>query len=351
MRGIFARLAWAVLAVVVALGLVQVMSGAGTAAAERPVLADGVNSGDAALYRDIARAVAQGESYYAAAARLHRERSYPLRPFVTVRSPVLAWATALIGPVGLLAPALALIAANALLWYRTLADEPIAVRLGVLALLSAFGAGGLSPEVIMMHEWWSGLLLSAALAAGLQGRFAAQLALAVAASLIRELSAAFLLLMLAHAAWLRRKPEVFLTAAALAALAAGFALHAAQVATVVKAGDIASQGWLGLRGPAGFAGDVAMLTGLDRFGPMIAFLAAMAPLAGWLAWPRGGYAAMWVLAFALGIMAAGRADNFYWAQLILPAYLAGWVLLARALADRFAPRLRKNAGTNARPAK
>ncbi len=46
---------------------------------------------DVDLYRSIAARVANGESYYFAAAAEHRAAQYPLYPFYTVRPPVLAW--------------------------------------------------------------------------------------------------------------------------------------------------------------------------------------------------------------------------------------------------------------------
>lgn len=52
---------------------------------------------DAALYVAVAARVADGENYYRAAATEHRERGYPLRPFVTVREPALAYVTAVVG--------------------------------------------------------------------------------------------------------------------------------------------------------------------------------------------------------------------------------------------------------------
>lgn len=53
--------------------------------------------GDHALYARVAKRVEAGESYYAAAADEHRAGNYPLRPFVAVRLPALAYIVAALG--------------------------------------------------------------------------------------------------------------------------------------------------------------------------------------------------------------------------------------------------------------
>jgi len=52
---------------------------------------------DMDLYRTINARVATGEDYYEVATDEHRRTNYPTSPFVTVRTPVLAWTTALWG--------------------------------------------------------------------------------------------------------------------------------------------------------------------------------------------------------------------------------------------------------------
>lgn len=53
--------------------------------------------GDDAMYQRITLRIASGENYYEVAADEHRSSRYPLRPFVTVRSPALAWSTVVLG--------------------------------------------------------------------------------------------------------------------------------------------------------------------------------------------------------------------------------------------------------------
>ncbi|HET9628084.1 MAG TPA: hypothetical protein VFP14_01235 [Novosphingobium sp.] len=303
----------------------------------QPRFADSHTPGDQALYATVTAKVAAGASYYPTVVRLHRERGYPLRPFVTVRPPTLAVASAALGPAGTLALAIGLIAANAIAWYRRLCNEGPLLRLGALAGMSAMGAAGLSPDVLTAHEWWSGLLLSLALALGPERRFGPALACAVAAALVRELAVGFLLILfaveLAHRAWRRAS----VVAAALLVLAVMLVLHMNAVTALVTPHDMASPGWLDLRGPTGFARDFGILLGLDGMPLPLVVILAFTPLVGWLSARRavGMMPLAWFGSFALieGIVA--RADNWYWVQLILPAYLLGWLFLARAILPKF----------------
>ena len=46
---------------------------------------------DMDLYRQVHAAVSQGEDYYVVAVQGNREFDFPTKPFVTVRTPVMAW--------------------------------------------------------------------------------------------------------------------------------------------------------------------------------------------------------------------------------------------------------------------
>lgn len=122
-------------------------------------------------------------------------------------------------------------------------------------------------------------------------------------------------------------------------------LHHNAVAQVVQPSDIASAGWTGLRGIYGFADDMAFILGFDWFWRPLAIILALAPLAGWLdrAITHDGFAFAWFGGFAALVAIAARADNFYWAQVLLPAYLVGWVLLLAQLRNwrQSAARLRR----------
>lgn len=301
--------------------------------APEPHLADSHTPGDHALYAAVTARVAAGSSYYPAVVQLHRERGYPLRPFVTVRPPTLAVVSALLGRTGTLAFALVLIAANAIAWYARLRTEGPFLRFGALAGASALGAAGISPEVLVMHEWWSGLLLSLALALDVDRRFGAALACATAAALVRELAVVFLILLLAVELQRRCWCRVAIVVATLLVLAALLAGHGAAVAALTTPSDMASPGWLGLRGIAGFAHDFAVLLNLEWLPGPLASLVAIVPLGGWLAASRnlGKFPLAWFSAFALFEGFLDRPDNYYWAQLVMPAYPLGWLLMIARL--------------------
>ena len=95
--------------------------------------------GDISLYREIASEVKNGESYYEAAAQLHREHNYPLRPFVTVRSPALAQLHAFLNPTGVFVTAWALLFLALGAWWRTLQSRPFLEKTTALCLIAAGG--------------------------------------------------------------------------------------------------------------------------------------------------------------------------------------------------------------------
>ncbi|MGZ3370431.1 MAG: hypothetical protein ACXU8X_16040, partial [Caulobacteraceae bacterium] len=88
---------------------------------------------DSTLYLKVIDDVRAGQGYYPAALREQRAHGYPVRPFVTVRTPVLAEALAqLPGPLArrAMAGAFALIVAGAWIWrLRGEAKRPIGAAL------------------------------------------------------------------------------------------------------------------------------------------------------------------------------------------------------------------------------
>lgn len=296
-------------------------------------LADGIKTGDQALYAAIDQAVADGEGYYHAAARLHRERHYPLRPFVTVRLPTLAWLRAAVGPAVMWGLAFLLIVTNAIAWYRRFRNERSWIRFAALFIMAVAGAAGISPQVLTAHEWWAGLMLSLALALERKNSFPAVLTLAAGAALIRELAGAFLVILLAEAIMRRAWGRFVAVACAMECFLLAILLHRAAVHTVVIPSDIASQGWGGGRGLAGFADDLALLSGLDALPKSMARFFALLPLVGWLGTQRAvGYMPFcWFLAYAVGEGMLARGDNYYWAQIVLPAYYLGWLFVLSLL--------------------
>lgn len=292
-------------------------------------MGNGTTTGDLVLYRNIDEAVRHGEDYYHAAARLQREGNYPLKPFLTVRPPSLTWLYALVGPTGMVVLAIALICLDAAIWYRNMFAFGFAVRVATVALVATLGAAGMDARILCSHEWWCGLLLTGAIGLSRRGDFAARLALATAATLIRELAAPFLVLMLGWELYQRRWSKAAAAFGVLVAMTVLLLLHRHAVDLVALPTDHVSAGWAGQRGIYGFTDDIALLTGFDRLWKPLAIFLALVPFVGW--WRYSGardfLAVVWFLAFAVLVAIAARADNFYWTQVIFPSYFIGWILV------------------------
>ena len=267
--------------------------------------------GDTRLYGDIAAEVAAGSDYYEVSTRLQRAHHYPVRPFYTVRPPLLAWATGWYGD--LLWPGCLLLGLAALAWLHNLERRSITERTVALVCLLAAGLPLVFSPFRLVHDMWGGLLATLAL-----GLTATRLAVipAVLAVLVRELNAPLLGLFVLD----RRSRPAALAGLALCLLA--LAYHRSAVLAWTLPGDPLSQGWLGLRGPAGWVDDLSQNTVLQFLPRPIAALLAFAPLLGWvelerhraLAWCLGVFAMVTVLA---------RPDNTYWVLGALPIWFIG----------------------------
>ncbi len=325
----------AVLAAVMVWSAVDIGPGQQAAEIDRnaPVAED---DGDLALYARISDRVAAGEPYYVAAMAEQRAGNYPTRPFVTVRLPTLAMLHAQLGLHGvtiLLKTLLAAVIIAVILRIRrqTLAQERIGA--GVLMLLG--GAAVITPDAALIHEVLAGLLLSLALAIYHPDRWWPALIAAALALSLRELALPFVLLWLAFALSQRRWPEVAAVGALMILFAIGMYLHFLGVEAQRLPGDGASQGWdvlAGLRMPI-FA--MSQLTALLFLPLWLAAPFAILPLVGWagLGGRLGLFAAIWFAGFFAAMALFARAENFYWVQMTLPAYFAGFAFAPRAFAD------------------
>jgi hypothetical protein len=292
--------------------------------------------GDLALYRRISERVAAGENYYVAALAEQRADGYPVRPFVTVRLPTLAWLHAALGFAGVRYLAIALAAACVLAWQRRLTGcSSLPERAAALVLLLAGGLGAGIPQAALVHEIYAGLCLT--LAAGLYrperiwpSLIAAGLALA-----LRELCVAFVLLWLVLALASRAKREAAAVGALLAVFAAGLYLHYLGVNAQLQPGDPASQGWNGLAGLGLPLLAVTRLTALLALPLALAAPLALLALFGWLALGgrAGLFMSLWFAGYFTAVAVFARPENFYWMQLVLPAYLMGLAFVPRALGE------------------
>lgn len=295
---------------------------------------------DMDLYRTINARVAAEEDYYEVATDEHRRSNYPTSPFVTVRTPVLAWTTALWGAAGWRAIAILLWVANILAWHAALAKRGSRFeRMGAAGLVALFGVVALIPEIATSHEALAGLMISLALALS-ERFFPAALALAVCASALRLLAVPFLLLWTALAISQKRWSRAMVLGAALVVLAIGVVLHANAVAAAHFPGDLVSDGWQAMMGPALPLYGINLLTILQELPAWIAGPLGVLPLLGWaaLGGRMGTLAFGWFLGFGLFVALFARLDNFYWMGLVVPAYGVGLVFVPRAIGDALSRR-------------
>lgn len=310
--------------------------GGGHVAVAKPTSArfDGL-VGDHALYARIARRVAGGESYYAAAADEHRRGHYPLRPFVTVRLPTLAHIVAALGEqktmlLFLLAGGAALFA-----WYRRMRSETGLPRYAPVAAL--FVAANLTQLAarnwLYIHESAAGVLLALALAVYRPARPWLAMAALAAALAIREtivpVAMLFGLFALIDRDW--RAAAGWLTIGLC--FAAGLAAHIAALAAVTSPADPASQGWHGQGGWIAYLSFAQASSLLRFFEGWIAALLVPLALLGWAAWrSRLGLAGLIIqLGYAALLMLFARPANFYWAMLVTPTLFIGLAFAPAAL--------------------
>lgn len=285
---------------------------------------------DTQLYRTVIARMETGESYYEAVSELHRERSYPLYPFFTVRQPTLAWISTQIGTLGLYMLAWLTLLATIAVWYRALADQSLAVRGAFVGLLALGGASIITPAGIALHEFWCGLLITLSLGFMRDERWRWRLLFAALALSLREFALAYVLVLGFVAVRHRRWREVIGVAVVISLFAGGMALHQQAVDTVRLASDLQSPPWTGLRGPAALVSDLAHVSWLGLLPlPVTAFLTFL-PLLGWAVAPNRSTAVLWFVGFGATIAVFARPNNTYWILVMLPAYLAGLAFLARS---------------------
>lgn len=292
---------------------------------------------DGALYGAIAARVAEGEGYYAAAVAEHRARGYPLRPFVTVRLPTLAWLLAGLGPfwaallLNLLVVATITAAAMRL-------RESVATLPAQIAATACAAAGAIllaQADFVVWHEVWAGLLVALSLACRTERRFAASLACGLAAVAIRELAAPYLAVMAVVALLEGRRREALAWLGAIALAALGLALHARGVATHVRPDDLASPGW------TRFGGWRLVLTMIRATSPLdflpLPAAAVVVPLGlfGWAARgdPTGTRGILTLAGYCCAFSVVGRENNAYWGLLLSPLLFTGLAFAPASLRD------------------
>ncbi|QIK79291.1 hypothetical protein G7077_10655 [Sphingomonas piscis] len=302
--------------------------------------------GDHALYAKIAGRVSAGEPYYSAAAAEHRANGYPLKPFVTVRLPTAAYIFALFGRTGGWLLVAAVGVAAILAWRKRLISEPgLPGYARFAALLMAPNmAPILMRDWVMIHEVLAGALIALAFALYRPERPWAALLTILAAILVRETALPVAIIFGCFALYDRRWPELLAWTGAGAVLLAAVGLHASTLSAVLRPDDLASPGWSGMGGWHTYVAFVHQVSALRFLPSCISAILVPIALLGWSA--CRSRLALVVLSFqfalALILMAFARANNFYWACLVVPTLHMGLIFapaaiknLVRACAPRF----------------
>jgi hypothetical protein len=294
-------------------------------------------NGDLILYEAIVRRVAGGDNYYVAAADELRRGNYPLKPFIAFRLPTLAVAGAWIGRPGLLVLQWCLFAGMLAAWWvrldRQFADN--GRRVSAVMLAAAGVAVAVTGRYLYLHEVWAGALIALSLALHRPGRWAWSVAVAALALAIRELALPYVLLMAALALWRRDWREAGAWAGITLLFAVAMWFHQAAVTGVVVPSDPPSPGWAALGGWAGML-RTFYLAGPLRWLPVVAAAPIIIlSLFGWASWksPTGLAATLMYSGYGLAFMLFGRANNFYWGLIVVPAFLVGLAFLPRAFSD------------------
>lgn len=279
-----------------------------------PVAAN-ARQGDVALYRDVATEVAGGAGYYETVANLHRERNYPLKPFVTVRPPAHAYLAAAVGPTGLIIIAwiLAFLCFGA--WHRSLQSYNPTERVSFILFLSAGASAFITKNGVFVHELISGLLVTLSL--GLSWNRRLQIISATCAVFFRELAAPLFLILL-YPFSLR---QTFRVASAILLTAIYYIWHIVNVSLFVRPDDFHSQGWFANRGISALSDNFSKFINIE-----VPIWLSFAPLLGWIFY-KTLLSFLWCTYIILLICIFGREDNYAWTLMLMPLYWAGLVFL------------------------
>lgn len=292
---------------------------------------------DLALYKAIVRRMQAGENYYDVAADEQRTRGYPLKPFVTVRLPTLAFVLATLGQTWGYVLEIAIGLAALFAWHQKLAEQRIAAwrRVTFVGLLAA----GLSPivvqEAMYLHEIWTGALIALSIGLYRPNNWLPSLVVAGCALMMRELALPFVLLMAAFALFQRRWLETAAWSALILIFFVWVYLHFQAVSDVVLPNDPKSKSWLLMGGPAAALSFMWQALPLVELPAFIAFPLIIIGLFGWLCWrsEAGLFCLLLMLGYMLAFAITGRPNNFYWGYLVSPLLMMGFIFVGPGLND------------------
>ena len=286
------------------------------------------------MYRAIAAAMADGETYLHAAVRILHGNHGPVNPPWTVRLPTLAWlmSVATEQQLAIVHGALALTSAAA--WMVRLRGEAHGRPTTLLLVASVACAHyyAMLPSLTLLHESWAGSLVSIALATRRADRWWPALLVAAAACAIRETAVPLVAAMALCAAAERRPREAAAWCGLGIVVAIGYAWHFGTVRQAVEAAGLSddpARSWWGLLGPGYALRDGVFATGLAFLPTVVGCALALAGCAGWLLArrPYSVRVCVYLLAWTAIMSILPDRVNFYWAAMYAQLMPIGLALL------------------------
>lgn len=316
------------------------------------IQSDDPSQSDVALYKAVSAAMQDGDGYYQAVLSEQPARGYPTSPVMTVREPTLAWLTSTWGlggahvlllMVGVLALGLAIVrlqrlAVGRVEWYAA-------------ALAGVAVAAMVVPEDnVWAHDIWAGTLILCAVLAYSRRNALPAVALLLTASLIRELAAPLLVVLLVLSWHRGTRRDAVAAGAALAAFGAFYLWHAQQVGELVAGAGGASPGWVEFGGWPFVVNAVWFSSAMTLTSMTLTAVIVVFALLGWIG--RSGdialFAVLVIGTYSVVFAVLGRPNNLYWGALFAPTLLVGIVWAPRAVWEMLRPWRHRTRGHRAR---
>lgn len=295
------------------------------------------DTADLALYKKTVDRVHAGENYYSALGGVLRSAHRPTNSPLNWRTPLqltlvgvlpdLIWSRAILGIIGILA----LLSAFAIMTKEELGIlAAVQVLLMLGPLLMCF-----SPDGVYFAEVWAGAMIAASVGAYAMGSRKMGIALAIAALFFRELALPYVLVCGLIALYEKRRKEVLVLAAGVAAYAVYFGAHYIKVLALLTPADIANPaGWVQFGG-LGFllrASCVGWLMILPAWVTAVYLPVSVLGLAGWTS-PIARRVLLTVGIYLAAFAVVGHSVNLYWGALYTPLLAFGAVMGGIAVAD------------------
>lgn len=284
----------------------------------------------------IADGVRHGGDYYTVAADALRG-SDPSNPSLALRLPTLAVAEGAVPRFVAVIALYVLAAAVLIAWRRRLtpAFAGPAARWIAMLLLTGGMAVFVRPDLVALHEVWAALLIALSLALRRSGRWIEAGALGLAAMLIAETAALYVLVMAVVALVEGERREASGWAVTLGVFAVALVLHAHAVAAMGRPLGMAP-GWMSLPGLTHGLG-IAMGIGPAWIAAPLVMLASI----GWAAWrdPLATRALATSIVYLSVPSVIGETDPLSSWLLIAPILPVGLAFVPDALRDLIAPAL------------